>query len=360
MTSSAFPNLLSPFHLRGLLLPNRVVMAPMTRSRAGEGDVPTPLFAEYYGQRAGAGLLISEATQISPQGKGYPRTPGIFTPDQVAGWRAVTTRVHQEGGSIFLQIWHVGRLSHSSMQIGGVLPVAPSAIASDGEIYTSSGLQPFETPRALEIEEIPGIVEDFRQGAINAKAAGFDGVEIHAANGYLIDQFLRDGTNQRADAYGGSIENRARFLKEVVEAVVPVFGAGRTGIRLSPVFSTFSMSDSDPAATFGYAAEALGGYGLAYLHVIQLGAEGFDYAELKRRFGGTYIANGGYTAEKAEAALSSGAADFVSFGSPFIANPDLVERFRTGAELASFDPAFFYQGEERGYIDYPALSVAEN
>lgn len=356
MTDNLYPKLLAPAQLGDILLENRVVMAPMTRSRAGEGDVATDLIAEYYGQRAGAGLIISEASQISPQGKGYPRTPGIFSAEQITGWRKVTERVHSEGGRIFLQLWHVGRLSHSSVQLGGQLPVAPSAIASDGQIYTPTGLQNFETPRALETTEIPAVVDDFRQAAVNAKEAGFDGVEIHAANGYIIDQFLRDGTNQRTDGYGGSIENRCRFLKEVVEAVIPVFGSGRTGVRLSPVFATFSMSDSDPAATFGYAAELLGKLGVAYLHVIQLGDEGFDYGALRAQFGGTYIANGGYSAQSAEQAIVSGEADFVAFGTPFIANPDLVARFRTNAELASFDPAFFYQGEEKGFTDYPPLA----
>lgn len=354
MSESRLTNLLSPARLGGLDLLNRVIMAPMTRSRAGAGDVATDMIAEYYGQRSTAGLIISEASQISPQGKGYPRTPGIFSPEQIAGWRLVTDRVHRESGRIFIQLWHVGRLSHSSVQVGGRLPVAPSAIASEGQIFTPTGLQDFETPRALEITEIPEIVDDFRRAAISAKEAGFDGVEIHAANGYLIDQFLRDGTNKRADAYGGSIANRCRFMMEVVEAVAPVFGADHTGIRLSPVFATYSMSDSDPAATFGHAAKLLGACGLAYLHVIQMGEEGFDYAALRRSFGGTYIANGGYGADSAEQAIASGEADFVSFGTPFIANPDLVARFQLGAELAPFDPAYFYQGEERGFIDYPA------
>ncbi|UFS65319.1 alkene reductase [Paracoccus denitrificans] len=253
-------NLLSPVRLGDLDLPNRVVMAPMTRSRAGEGDAASPLAVEYYRQRAGAGLIITEGSQISAQGKGYPRTPGIFTDAQVEGWRQVTEAVHGAGGRVFLQLWHVGRLSHRVVQEGGVLPVAPSAIRPDGEIHTADGPQPYETPRALTLEEIPGIVADFRSAAENAKRAGFDGVEVHGANGYLIDQFLRDGTNRRSDAYGGSVENRARFLREVVEAVVPVFGPARTGVRLSPVFDAFSMSDSDPAVTFGHAADMLSGY----------------------------------------------------------------------------------------------------
>ena len=355
MAGNRQSKLLSPAQLGDVSLRNRVIMAPMTRSRAGDGDAATDLIAEYYGQRSSAGLIISEASQISPQGKGYPRTPGIFSEQQISGWRKVTDRVHDEDGKIFLQLWHVGRLSHSSVQPGGQLPVAPSAIASDGQIYTPSGLQDFETPRALETAEIPAVVDEFRQAAVNAKLAGFDGVELHAANGYIIDQFLRDGTNRRTDEYGGSIENRCRFLKEVVEAVMPIFGPERTGVRLSPVFATFSMSDSHPAGTFGHAAQLLGKLGIGYLHVIQLGADPFDYRRLKERFGGTYIANGGYTADTAEAALAAGDADFISFGSPYVANPDLVERFSKGAELAACDPAYFYQGEERGYTDYPPL-----
>ncbi|WP_336741463.1 alkene reductase [Aureimonas altamirensis] len=348
--------LLSPVRVGELELPNRMVMAPMTRSRAGENDVPSSLAVEYYRQRATAGLIITEGSQISAQGKGNPRTPGIFTDAQVEGWRKVTEAVHEEGGHIFLQLWHVGRVSHSLVQVDGTLPVAPSAIRPDGEIFTAEGLKEFEIPRALGLEEILGVVANYRRGAENAKRAGFDGVEIHGANGYLIDQFLRDGTNTRTDAYGGSVENRARFLKEVVEAVIPVFGAARTGVRLSPIFSNYSMSDSDPATTFGYAAEMLGRYGLAYLHVMQGGGEGsFDFTALKRQFGGTYIANSGYDAERAEAAIEAGDADLVSFGVPFLANPDLVERFRIGAALNQPDFTTLYEGEERGYTDYPVL-----
>ncbi|MBP1770909.1 MAG: NADH:flavin oxidoreductase [Holophagaceae bacterium] len=333
-----------------------MVMAPLTRSRAGDGDVPTPMNAEYYRQRATAGLILTEGSQISPQGKGYPRTPGIFSQGQIAGWRQVTEAVHAEGGRIFLQLWHVGRLSHSVVQLDGSLPVAPSAIKAEGEIFTVSGLKPYETPRALEIDEISGVVADFRQAAENAKLAGFDGVEIHAANGYLIDQFLRDGSNIRTDAYGGSVENRARFLREVVEAVIPVFGADRVGVRLSPIFNIFSMSDSDPAALFGHVADLLSQYGLAYLHVVQLGEGAFNFADLKQRFGGTYIANGGFDAERATKAIHAGKADLVSFGALFLANPDLPERFRKGAPLNTPDTSTFYQGEEHGYTDYPALA----
>lgn len=356
MTTNQTDRLLSPFQLGDLTLRNRMVMAPLTRSRAGKGDVPTPLMADYYRQRASAGLIISEASQISPQGKGYPRTPGIFSDAQGDGWKRVTDAVHEGGGRIFLQIWHVGRLSHPLVQPHGNLPVAPSAVRPDGELFTDRGMKPYETPRALATYEIPLVVADFRRAAENAKCAGFDGVEIHAANGYLIDQFLRDGTNQRTDAYGGSVENRVRFLMDVVDAVVPVVGAQRVGVRLSPIFNGFSMRDSDPATTFGYAAEQLGRKGLAYLHVMQLGEGTFDFAGLKRRYGGTYIANGGYDAGRAEAAIASGEADLVSFGSLFLSNPDLVERFRQGAALNAADPRTFYQGEERGYTDYPTLT----
>jgi N-ethylmaleimide reductase len=268
----------------------------------------------------------------------------------------VTDAVHGEGGRIFLQLWHVGRLSHSSFQGNGGLPVAPSAIASAGEIYTPSGQkQPYETPHALSVNEIEGVVADFAHGAKNAKRAGFDGVEIHGANGYLIDQFLRDGTNKRTDSYGGSAENRVRFLKEVVESVIPAFGADRVGVRLAPIFNMFSMTDSNPAETFGHAAETLRRYGLAYLHGTQMGEGSFDFVAFKRAFGGTYIANYGYDAERAEAAIEAGEADLVAFGTKFLANPDLVERFRRGAPLNAPDPATFYQGEERGYTDYPVL-----
>ncbi|MBC3372624.1 alkene reductase [Pseudomonas sp. SWRI92] len=349
--------LLSRAQVGKLSLKNRMIMAPMTRSRAGAGDVATPLMAEYYSQRASAGLIVTEGSQVSAQGKGYLRTPGIFTTEQIAGWRQVTDAVHAQGGQVYLQLWHVGRLSHPLVQVDGALPVAPSAIKADGEIYTPEGLKPYELPRALELEEIQGVVADFHQAARNAKLAGFDGVEIHGANGYLIDQFLRDGTNKRTDAYGGSIENRARFLKEVVESVIEVFGASRVGVRLSPIFSYFSMSDSNPQATFEYTARMLSRYGLAHLHIVELGEGPFDFLELKRRFAGPYIANGGYGAARAGAAISQGTADLVAFGTPFLANPDLVERFRLGETLNEADPSTFYQGEERGYTDYPVLAA---
>jgi N-ethylmaleimide reductase len=356
MTASNLNLLLSPTRIANLPLKNHMVMAPLTRSRAGQGDAPTSTVVEYYRQRASAGLIITEGSQVSAQGKGYMRTPGIFTSEQIAGWKHVTDAVHAEGGRIFLQLWHVGRLSHSLVQLDNQLPVAPSAIKADGEIYTPEGLKPYESPRALSLDEIPGVIADFRQGAENAKRAGFDGVEIHGANGYLIDQFLRDGTNTRTDSYGGSAENRARFLKEVVESVIEVFGASRVGVRLSPIFNYFSMSDSDPQATFNYAAKMLSRYGLAYIHVVEVGAGSFDFRELKRRFGGTYITNGGYDAERAETSLREGNADLVSFGTAFLANPDLVERFEQGVALNDADPTTFYQGEERGYTDYPTMA----
>ncbi|MHB1060012.1 MAG: alkene reductase, partial [Rhodanobacter sp.] len=293
MPETSVADLFTPVALGDLSLPNRVVMAPMTRNRADDQDAPHDLNVEYYRQRASAGLIITEGSQVSPQGKGYPRTPGIYSAGQVAGWRRVTDAVHRAGGRIFLQLWHVGRASHPSLQPGNALPVAPSAIAPEGETFTGEGMHPFVTPRALATEEIPDAVAQFRHGAEQARRAGFDGVELHGANGYLIDQFLRDGSNRRSDAYGGTVENRARFLREVVEATVDVWGAGRVGVRLSPTGSFNSMSDSDPAATFGHAAGLLGRYGLAYLHVVE-DASGFDWAALKRRFGGPYIANGGY------------------------------------------------------------------
>jgi len=353
-------NLFQPLTLGELRLPNRIVMAPMTRNRADDADAPHGLNTEYYRQRAGAGLIITEASQVSPQGKGYPRTPGIYSDKQIAGWRKVTDAVHSAGGRIFLQLWHVGRISHPTLQSDGALPVAPSAIAADGQAHTDGGPRAFVVPRALETAEIPAVVEQFRRGAENAKAAGFDGVEIHGANGYLVDQFLRDGTNRRTDTYGGSIENRVRFLREVVEAVASVWGAGRVGVRLSPLGNFNSMSDSNPAATFGHAAEVLSRHGLAYLHVVEGGHESgegqFDWAELRRRFGGIYMANGSYDHESAAAVLAGGRADLVSFATPYIANPDLAERFRLGAPLAQSDRATHYGGDARGYTDYPALT----
>jgi N-ethylmaleimide reductase len=359
----ARPDLFTPFQLGALALPNRVVMAPMTRNRAGPGNVPGGLAAEYYRQRASAGLIVTEATQVSPQGVGYPGTPGIHDDHQVAGWRRVTDAVHAAGGRIFLQLWHVGRISHPSLQPYGALPVAPSAIAAKGDAFTASGPQPFVTPRALETAEIPGIVAQFENGARHARGAGFDGVEIHGANGYLIDQFLRDGTNRRTDRYGGTLENRARFLLEVTEAVAGVWGAERVGVRLSPQSDFNDMHDSDPRATFGHAALALEPFGLAYLHIVEpLGAlpEGTPPLgpDLKEAFAGPLMVNGGYTRPLAEAALARGEADLVSFGASFLANPDLPLRLARNAPLNAPDLATFYGGTERGYTDYPALDDA--
>ncbi|MGI3067701.1 alkene reductase [Vibrio alginolyticus] len=357
MNNTHLKNLLNPAKAGAVELTNKVVMAPLTRSRAEQGDVASNLMATYYSQRSGAGLIITEASQISAQGKGYPRTPGIFTAEQIQGWKKVVDAVHVQGSKIFLQIWHVGRLSHRDAQPSGVLPVAPSAIKPDGSIFTVTGLKELETPRALETSEIAGIVNDFRQAAINAKEAGFDGVEIHAANGYLIEQFIKDGTNQRCDQYGGTIENRARFLKEVVESVVEVYGSDRVGVRISPIFDGFSMSDSNPTETYNYVVDMLNNYDLAYLHVMQLGAGDFDFVALKNRYRGLYIANGGYDANSADEAIQNGETDLVSFGSKFLANPDLVARFRVGAPLNEPDSSTFYQGEEKGYTDYPILQA---
>jgi N-ethylmaleimide reductase len=348
--------LFTPVRIGPLELVNRVVMAPMTRNRAGASDVPQAIAAEYYRQRAAAGLIVTEASQVSPQGKGYPGTPGIYSREQIAGWQGVTDAVHKAGGRIFLQLWHVGRISHPSLQLENALPVAPSAIKPAGDAMTATGLQPFVTPRALETSELPGIVDAYRQAALNAQEAGFDGVEIHAANGYLLDQFLRDGSNHRTDAYGGSIENRSRLLLEVVEVVSKAIGAGRVGVRLSPVGAFNDMKDSDPAALFLHVARHLGSRGLAYLHVFETDPTGFDWAALKQAFGGRYIANGAYDRTRAAAALSSGRADLIAFGVPFIANPDLVARLKTGAPLAQPDTATFYGGTEKGYTDYPALA----
>lgn len=349
--------LFTPWQLGPWSLANRLVMAPMTRNRADAQDVPHALNAEYYAQRAGAGLIITEGAQVSPQGKGYPRTPGIYNAAQVAGWRQVTAAVHARGGRIFIQLWHVGRISHPSTQIEGALPVAPSALRPEGAILTATGQQPFVTPHALTLEEIPGVVAQFRRAAQCAAEAGFDGVEIHGANGYLIDQFLRDGSNHRTDAYGGTVENRTRFLLEVTAAVRAVFDADRIGVRLSPLHVFNSMSDSDPTQTFTHVAKALSPLGLAYLHIVETGPSRLDWLLLRRAFAGTFIANGGYDQAKAEMAVAAGRADLVSFANLYLANPDLVERFRQGALLNKPDRTTFYGGDSRGYTDYPTLPV---
>jgi N-ethylmaleimide reductase len=351
-------NLFTPITLAGQELPNRIVMAPMTRNRAGEGHVPTDLMATYYAQRASAGLIITEATQVSPLSIAYPNTPGIHNPEQAAGWRKVTEAVHAAGGRIWLQLWHVGRIAHPTL-MDGQQPVAPSAIAAKGETFTGQGMEPFVTPRALTTTGITEVVDQYAQGAKYAKEAGFDGVEIHGANGYLIDQFLRDGSNQRTDAYGGSAENRARFLNEITCAVTSVWGGGKVGVRLSPVNPFNDMSDSDPMATFTQVAQGLNDYGLAYLHIVEpIGSEGTPplTAAMRKVFKRPLIVNGGYTRETGDVAIASGAADLVAFGVPFISNPDLPQRFAQNTALNPPDRATFYGGDAKGYTDYPALA----
>jgi N-ethylmaleimide reductase len=348
--------LLSPYHLGGLRLGNRMVLSPMTRSRALAGNVPNPLAPQYYVQRASAGLQVTEGTQVSPQGVGYIRTPGIHSAEQVAGWKRVTDAVHAAGGTIFAQLWHVGRVSHSDFH-AGELPVAPSALPVEGEAFTQNGRVKIPTPRALAAHEIPGIVEQFRKAAGNAKAAGFDGVELHGANGYLLDQFLRNGANQRTDEYGGTIRNRARLPLEVATAVIDVWGAERVGYKVSPAFSGYSMSDSNPAETFTCLATQLSALHLGYLHVTERVEPGRERVTplLRDVFNGTLIVNGGYDATSGNVAIANGEADLVAFGVPFLANPDLPRRYREHAPLNTADQATFYAGEEKGYIDYPAL-----
>jgi N-ethylmaleimide reductase len=358
--------LFEPFKLGPITLPNRLVMAPLTRNRAVvPGMVPSPLAVEYYGQRASAGLLISEGSQVSQQGQGYQDTPGIYSTEQVAGWRKVTDHVHERGGRIFIQLWHVGRISHTSLQPNGGAPVAPSAIRANAKTFVNGNFAEVSEPRALGLAEIPGIIDDFRRAAANALAAGFDGVEIHGANGYLFEQFAKDGANTRTDAYGGGIENRARLMLEVSRAVVAEIGADRTGIRISPVTPANDVSDSDPQPLYDYIVDQLNALKLVYIHVIE-GATGgprdfapFDYASLRKRFSGAYIANNGYDLELATKALESNAADLIAFGKLFIANPDLVERLKRGAPLNAWDKNTFYGGGAKGYTDYPTLEAAE-
>ncbi len=355
-------DLFSPIRLGPYELPNRVVMAPMTRNRAGPAEVPTALMATYYAQRASAGLIVSEGTQISPQGQGYPGTPGMFSPAQVDGWRQVTTAVQAAGGRIFCQLWHVGRVSHPLLQPNGVLPVAPSALAPAGQLWTPEGMRPFVTPRTLETGEIAGLIADYRRAAANALAAGFDGVELHAANGYLIDQFLRDGSNRRIDRYGGSVANRIRLLVEVTEALIGVAGAARVGVRLSPTNPFNDVADSHPAALFGTAAEELDRLRFAYLHVVEPGptdpigrGEMPDGRFFRARWRGPLLLNKGYDLVRANAAIADGTADLVSFATLFLANPDLPERLRRGGPLNPPDRKTFYGGDAKGYTDYPAL-----
>ena len=354
--------LFDPYTLGSLTLSNRIVMAPLTRNRAGERFVPSEFAATYYSQRASTGLLISEASQISQQGQGYQDTPGIYTQAQIDGWRQVTDAVHAKGGRIFLQLWHVGRVSHVDLQENGAAPVAPSALRPMTKVFVNNSFVDVSEPRALDISELPGIVNDFRQAAANAIAAGFDGVEIHGANGYLLDQFVKGGANVRTDAYGGSIENRARLLLEVTAAVVAEVGAERTGIRISPVSPANGVSSSEPQAQFDYIVDQLDALGIVYLHVVE-GATGgprdiapFDFESLRQRFKNTYIANNGYDVSLATSQLNDNKADLIAFGRPFIGNPDLVERLQSAASLSAFDPATLYGGGAEGYIDYPTLA----
>jgi len=353
-------DLFSPVTIGDIHLKNRIAMAPLTRNRAGQGNVPQDINVTYYAQRASAGLIITEATPISEMGHGYPATPGIHSSAQIAGWKKVTEAVHAKGGKIVLQLWHVGRISHPSLLPGQALPVAPSAIKPAGQAFTYQGLVDFVQPRALQLDELPALVADYAQAARNALEAGFDGVEVHAANGYLLDQFLRDSTNHRQDAYGGSVANRARLLLEVVDAVIKVAGAGRVGVRISPLNRFNDIQDSNPQVLFDYVAEALSKLGIAYLHVVEgsmaeLAAVDFDFAALRRHFKGAYIANLNYDKAKGNAAIANGHADVVAYGQFYIANPDLVERFAADAPLNKPDQATFYGGDEKGYTDYPTL-----
>lgn len=357
-------DLFSPVSLGAIELANRVVMSPLTRCRATyPGDVPNALMAEYYRQRAALGMIITEATPICPEGHGYPRTPGIHTPEQVDGWRMTTSAVHEAGGRIVLQLWHVGRISHPDLQPGGVAPVAPSAIRPAGQAVTFEGMKDFVTPRALATEELPALVARYAEAARNAMVAGFDGVEVHAGNGYLLDQFLRSSTNRRSDRYGGSLENRARLLIEVLDGVAAAIGADRVGVRLSPVTTFNDIHDDQPQETFEYVAGELNRFGLAFLDVLQ-GIGGapreawpaFDYGRLREIYRGNLILNNGFGYTAAMAAVESGAADAIAFGRLAIANPDLLERFRRGTPFNPLDPDTLYVGEERGYTDYPCLA----
>jgi N-ethylmaleimide reductase len=366
--------LFQPVSLGRYTLRHRIVMAPLTRSRARQpGNVPYALNASYYAQRASAALILTEATQVSQQAQGYAWTPGIHSHEQVDGWRLVTGAVHGLGGLIFMQLWHVGRISHPALQPDGMLPVAPSAIKPAGEAFIENekgegALVPFVTPRALQIEEMPYLVQQYVRAAKNAQEAGFDGVEVHSANGYLLDQFINSRTNRRNDAYGGPIQNRARLPLEVLEAVCGVWGPERVGIRLSPLGSFNDIGDDDPEATFAYLAERLNGYGLAYLHIVnpataalEKGAKPDEASSrmlrlIRETYRGTLIVAGGFDRDSAQAWLQQGDADLIAFGRKFIANPDLPERFRRGAALNAADPSTFYGGGAKGYTDYPTLA----
>ncbi|MGF6723326.1 2,4-dienoyl-CoA reductase-like NADH-dependent reductase (Old Yellow Enzyme family) [Paraburkholderia sp. GAS41] len=352
------PTLFDPLQIGDLTLQNRVIMAPLTRQRAGDIRVPNALMAKYYAERASAGLIISEATSVTPQGVGYSSTPGIWSQEQVEGWKLVTRAVHAAGGKIFLQLWHVGRIS-DPMFLNGELPVAPSAIAPKGNVSLVRPERPFVTPRALELAEIPAIVDAYRKGAENAKAAGFDGVQVHGANGYLLDQFLQDSTNHRTDAYGGSIENRARLLLEVTDACIAVWGANRVGMHLAPRGDAHTMGDSDAAATFGYVARELGKRKIAFIAAREALGDNRLGPQLKAAFGGPYIANEKFTKESAQNVLDAGEADAVAWGQLFIANPDLPRRFELDAPLNKPNPSTYYAPGEAGYTDYPALETVE-
>lgn len=358
-------DLFSAGQLGSIQIDNRIVMAPLTRNRAGEGGVPNAINATYYAQRASAGLIVTEATPISTMAHGYPGLPGIYNDAQIAGWKLVTDAVHQKGGKIVIQLWHVGRISHPSLLPNGALPVAPSAIKPAGQAFTYEGMQDYVEPRALDVAELAAIVQDYAHATQCAIAAGFDGVEIHAANGYLLDQFLRDGSNQREDGYGGSFDNRSRLLMEVTQAVTDVIGADKTGVRLSPVNPFNDMKDSSPQAMFNSVASALNQFDLAYLHVVEGGIHGggeadpFDFDAFRKLYLGRYMANLGYDKARGNAVIASGHADCVAYGVPYIANPDLVARFAKGATLNEADPNTFYgsnEGVEKGYTDYPELS----
>jgi 2,4-dienoyl-CoA reductase-like NADH-dependent reductase (Old Yellow Enzyme family) len=352
------PTLFDPLQIGDLTLQNRIIMAPLTRQRAGDIRVPNALMAKYYAERASAGLIISEATSVTPQGVGYAATPGIWSQEQVEGWKLVTGAVHAAGGKIFLQLWHVGRIS-DPIFLNGELPVAPSAIAPQGHVSLVRPERPFVKPRALELAEIPGIVDAYRKGAENAKAAGFDGVQVHGANGYLIDQFLQDSTNHRTDAYGGSIENRARLMLEVVDACIEVWGANRVGMHLAPRGDAHTMGDSNAAATFGYVARELGKRKIAFIAAREALGDDRLGPQLKAAFGGPYIANEKFTKESAQKVLDAGEADAVAWGKLFIANPDLPRRLELNAPLNEPNPSTFYAEGEAGYTDYPALETVE-
>ncbi len=350
------PQLFDSVKIGDLALPNRILMSPLTRCRASKGRVPNAMMAEYYAQRASAGLIFSEATSVTPMGVGYPDTPGIWSDEQVEGWKQITKAVHDRGGRMLLQLWHVGRISHPYF-LDGALPVAPSAIAAEGHVRQMRPTAPYPVPRALELKEIPAIIEAYRKGAQNAQAAGFDAAEVHGANGYLLDQFLQDGSNKRTDEYGGPIENRARLMLEVTDAVISVWGAGRVGMHLAPRGDAQSMGDSHPLATFSYVARELGKRKIAFLCAREHLGEGRIGPQLKKIFGGSYIANEKFTKETAEKVVAAGEADAIAFGQLFIANPDLPARLRLNAPLNEPHPETFYGQGPQGYTDYPFLKT---